>query len=205
MKFTKILFVFISVGLITACGGGASSTSAQGDSTQNSGTINSGTVNSGTVDNSQNSGNTNTGNTNGGNANSGSNTPAVLNYITLRHNSVVGGFLATEDTISATLAAQGGYQSGAHYSQSRDNYLAKIQSYLNDSETSYKSFNILLPVDRISVVNLLNTYKTEDKNYAATYYAGVNWNMPVNSLPAFISDVQLRIDAAYSLTIASLP
>jgi hypothetical protein len=195
MKFTKILFVFISVGLITACGGGASSTSAQGDSTQNGGT-----VNSGTVDNSQNSGNTNTGNTN-----SGSNTPAVLNYITLRHNSVVGGFLETEKAISATLSAQGSYQSSTHYSQSRDNYLAKIQSYLNDSETSYKTFNILLPVDRVSVVNLLNTYKTEDKNYAATYYSSVNWSMPVNSLPAFISDVQLRIDAAYGLTIASLP
>lgn len=195
MKFTKILFFFISVGLITACGGGASSTSAQGDRTQNGGT-----VNSGAVDNSQNSGNTNTGNTN-----SGSNTPAVLNYITLRHNSVVGGFLATEDTISATLSSQGKYLSGAHYSQSRDNYLGKIQSFLNDSETSYKSFNILLPVDKTSIVSQLNTYKTEDKNYASTYYSSVNWGLSGNSLPAFIDDVHLRIEAAYGLTIASLP
>ena len=186
MKFTKILFVFISVGLITACGDGASSTSAQGDSTQNGGT-----VNSGTVDNSQNSGNTNTGNTN-----SGSNTPAVLNYITLRHNSVAGGFLATEDTISATLSSQGKYLSGAHYSQSRDNYLGKIQSFLNDSETSYKTFNILLPVDKTSIVSQLNTYKTADKNYASTYYSSVNWGLSGNSLPAFIDDVHLRIDAA---------
>ncbi len=200
MKLTKILLVFISVGLFTACGGGASSTSAQGDSTQNSGT-----VNSGTVDNSQNSGNTNTGNTNTGNTNSGSNTPAVLNYITLRHNSVVGGFLATEDTISATLSSQGKYLSGAHYSQSRDNYLGKIQSFLNDSETSYKSFNILLPVDKTSIVSQLNTYKTEDKNYASTYYSSVNWGLSGNSLPAFIDDVHLRIEAAYGLTIASLP
>ena len=190
MKLTTILVLSISVGLISACGGGSSSTSAQGDSAQNGGT-----VNPGAGGNTQNSGNTN----------SGSNTPAVLNYITLRHNSVVSGFLVTEDSLSSTLAAQGKYLSGAHYSQSRDNYLGKIQSFLNDSETSYKTFNLLLPVDRTSVVSQLNTYKTADKNYASTYYSGVNWGLSANSLPAFIDGVHLQIDAVYGLTIASLP
>ena len=133
------------------------------------------------------------------------NTQNVLNYITTRHASIQPSFLAAEDTLGRTLAAQGLYSSGTHYSRSFDSYVATVQSFLSDSVTNARSLNTILPVDSASVATLLRNYKIQDANYVTTYYSGVNWGLSGTSLSSVINDTKNRVNSAYDAAIANLP
>ena len=142
----------------------------------------------------------------GGTGGSGAtNTLLVVNYISSRHGSVRSSFLAAEDSLSARLSAQGGYRSGAHYSQSADNYIVAIRGFLDDSTSYARTMSASLPVDRAAVAACLDTFKTEDVGYARTYYSNANWGLTGSSLTSVISDVQARVDSAYRGAVSMLP
>lgn len=186
-KQHKHILVASIIVLLAACGGGGGDSGTSGGSTSG--------------------GSTSGGSTSGGGSSTPTqtNTQAVLNYINTRHATVQSTFLTAENALSATLSAQGQYSSGAHYSRSADNYLATIQSFLNDSVTNARSLNALLPVDSASVAALLRTYKTQDANYVTTYYSGVNWGLSGSSLTSVINDIKVRVNTAYDSAIANLP
>lgn len=206
-KIIQSITAAASIVILVACGGGGGG----GDTAGSGGTTGGGTTGGGTTGGGTTGGGTTGGGTTGGGTTGGgstapqTNTQAVLNYINTRHATVQSSFLTAENTLSASLSSQGLYRSGAHYSQSADNYVATVQSFLNDSVTNARSLNALLPVDSASVATLLRTYKTQDANYVTTYYSGVNWGLSGTSLNSVINDFKTRVNSAYDAAIANLP
>jgi hypothetical protein len=205
-KSIKLLLTVLSLSVIAACGGGGGADTTSGGTTSG-GTTSGGTTSGGTTS----GGTTSSGTTNGGTTSGGSSTPvltntqAVLNYIDTRHASVRPSFLTAEEALSSSLSASGGLMSGAHYSRSADNYIATIQSFLNDSVTNARSLNTILPVDSTIVATRLRTYKAQDADYVTTYYSGVNWGLSGSGLTSVINDFKTRVNNTYDTAIANLP
>ena len=201
-KSFKLLFTALSFTVVAACGGGGGSGDTTGAGTTSGGTTSGGTTAGGTTG----GGTTGGGTSGGGTTPAQTNTAIVLNYIDVRRSSVQSAFMDGEKVIDRSLAASGGYMSGAHYSRSADNYVATIQSFLNDSITYSRSMNALLPVDSASVAALLRTYKTQDANYVTTYYSSVNWGLAGSpSLTSVINDIKVRVNTVYDAAISNLP
>ncbi len=184
--------ISVAIFLTSSCGGGGES---------------SGSSNAQTASGNTSGNNTSTNNTSGAGSSTPTqtNTAAVSNYITTRHTSLQPSFITAENTLSATLSAQGSFRSGAHYSRSADNYVAAVQSFLSDSVANAKSMSALLPVDSSSIASLLRTYESKDTNYVSTYYGGVNWGLSGSGLSSVINDIKARVNTAYDVAIASLP
>ena len=120
-----------------------------------------------------------------------SNNQAVLDYINSRHTSVEPTFIAAEKI---------------SYSP-QINYEAAVQSFLNDSITSAREHNAVLPIDSASVASLLRTYKTQDTAYALSYYykALVLQGMPAATAYPTAQYLASRVNLVYDSAIASLP
>ena len=122
-----------------------------------------------------------------------SNNQSLLNYINALHTSVEPTFIAAEK-VSTPLPPQ-------------INYEAAIQSFLNDSITSARAHNAVLPIDSASVASLLRTYKTQDTDYAVAYYyraLGLQ-GMPLPTAYATAQYLASRVNLVYDSAIASLP
>lgn len=120
-----------------------------------------------------------------------SNNQSLLNYINARHTSVEPTFIEAEK-ISKLLHI---------------NYEAAVQSFLNDSLTSARAHNAVLPIDSASIASLLRTYKTQDTAYAADYYYKA---FLLQGMPAFTSYPTAQylasfVNQKYDSAIASLP
>ena len=122
-----------------------------------------------------------------------SNNQSLLNYINALHTSVEPAFIAAEK-VSTTL-------------QPQINYEAAIQSFLNDSLTSARAHNAVLPIDSASVASLLQTYKTQDTDYAIGYYykALLLQGMPAATAYPTAQYLASRVNLVYDRAIASLP
>jgi hypothetical protein len=120
-----------------------------------------------------------------------SNNQAVLDYINTRHTSVEPTFIAGDVSTSGM----------------RQNYEAAVQSFLNDSLTTARAHNEILPIDSASVASLLRTYKTQDFAYAMSYYykALVLSGMPAATAYPTAQYLASAVNQAYDLAIASLP
>ena len=183
------IIITASAAFFVACGGGGADTSSGGGGTTVSGTTGGGTTGGGT--------------TGGGSSTPvQTNTQAVLNYTNTRHASVQPSFLSTAEPTAQKYAALGSLRGGNHLAESINNYMSAVQSFLNDSVTNARSLNALLPVDSASVATLLQTYKTQDANYVATYYGG--WAFGTVSA-GVINDAKARVNSAYDAAIANLP
>ena len=91
--------------------------------------------------------------------------------------------------------------------QPQINYEAAIQSFLNDSITSAREHNAVLPIDSASVASLLRTYKTQDTDYAVAYYYK---GFLLQGLPAALAYPRAQylaslVNQKYDAAIASLP
>jgi hypothetical protein len=119
------------------------------------------------------------------------NNQAVLDYINARHTSVEPTFIEAEKTGSLL----------------HINYEAAVQSFLDDSITSAREHNAVLPIDSASVASLLRTYKTQDTAYAADYYynALVLQGMPRLTANTTAQYLASRLNLVYDAAIASLP
>ena len=122
-----------------------------------------------------------------------SNNQSLLNYINTRHTSVEPTFIAAEN-ISTSQRPQ-------------INYEAAVQSFLDDSLTSARAHNEILPIDSASVASLLRTYKTQDFAYAISYYynALVRAGMPAATAYPTAQYLASFVNQKYDAAIASLP
>jgi hypothetical protein len=120
-----------------------------------------------------------------------SNNQALLDYINTRHTSVEPTFIAAEKISNSP----------------QINYEAVIKSFLNDSLTTARTHNAILPIDSASVEALLRTYKLQDFNYAIAYYykALVLAGMPAATAYPTAQFLASAVNQAYDLAIASLP
>ena len=122
-----------------------------------------------------------------------SNNQSLLNYINARHTSVEPTFIEAEK-VSTPLPPQ-------------INYEAAVQSFLNDSLTSARAHNAVLPIDSASVASLLRTYKTQDFDYAVAYYyraLGLQ-GMPLATAYPTAQYLASLVNQKYDAAIASLP
>jgi hypothetical protein len=198
MRFVKAVVSTITWVLLSACGGGGSSTASTESGSSNNATSNGGTGGGST---------SNGGGSNGSNtATSSTNTQAVLSYVNTRHRTMQANFLNSESALSQSLSAQGKFRSGEHYIKSGDSYVSSLESYLADSVTQARSLNALLPVDSATISTLLNTYKAQDLEYVSSYYSSANWGLENSqSLMTVINDIRTRVSAKYDAAINSLP
>jgi hypothetical protein len=122
-----------------------------------------------------------------------SNNQSLLNYINALHTSVEPTFIAAENT-STRVPPQ-------------LNFEAAVQSFLNDSLTSARAHNAVLPIDSASVASLLRTYKTQDTDYAVAYYyraLGLQ-GMPLATAYPTAQYLASFVNQKYDAAIASLP
>ena len=87
------------------------------------------------------------------------------------------------------------------------NFEAAVQSFLNDSLTSARAHNAVLPIDSASVASLLRTYKTQDTEYAVAYYyraLGLQ-GMPLATAYPTAQYLASFVNQKYDAAIASLP
>ena len=120
-----------------------------------------------------------------------SNNQSLLNYINALHTSVEPTFIEAEKTGSLL----------------HINYEAAVQSFLNDSITSARAHNAVLPIDSASVASLLRTYKTQDFDYAVAYYyraLGLQ-GMPLATAYPTAQYLASLVNQKYDAAIASLP
>jgi hypothetical protein len=190
-KYTLALSV---VAILFACGGGGGG-EASSDRTSD-GASSAGVVSGGGASDGATSGG------GGTSAAAPSNTQAALNYATTRYATVQTSFLSAAESTAAKHAALGSLRGGNHLAESMDNYLAAVQSFLNDSITTARTLNAVFPVDSASVASLLRTFETQDANFIISYYG--SWPFGTVSLVA-INAARDRVNSAYSAAIANLP
>lgn len=132
-------------------------------------------------------------------------TQTVIDYINIRHNQISVDFTSSETVLNSTLAAQGLFQSGAHYSQSGSNYVALVDKFLSDTLVFMQTKVKDSVVDKPTIAALLRSYQAADANFVSTYYGSVNWGLSSSGLPSFTSSIVNSVNTGYNSTIVLLP
>ena len=131
-------------------------------------------------------------------------TTLITDYMTTLHSQTITQFLANESALSSSLSSQGLYFSGSHYTQSKADYEAGIQYFLNTSLTYIQSTSHTMLIDKTAIIAALNTQKGNDKAYAVTYYSGVNWQGSQAAVTSITSGISTDLDTMYSLIISQI-
>ena len=107
-------------------------------------------------------------------------------------------FNGSEAALSSTLAAQGGYYSGAHYTQSRNTLLATVQAFATDGLAFVQSNARTAAIDHAAVVALFNGYAAQDSVFSDSYYRAAGWGLSGTGLEGFITDTAALTTSIYA-------
>ncbi len=131
-------------------------------------------------------------------------TALITSYMTTLHSQIIDQFLADEHDLSVLLDSQGLYSSGSHYLQSEQDYENHIQSFVNDSLAYIQQTSNSMPIEHNAIIQLFNTFENTDKSYASTYYSSVNWGGSANTISTITNNINVALDAMYSLVIQQI-
>lgn len=131
-------------------------------------------------------------------------TAIITNYMSALHSQTITQFLSDEAALSSLLSSQGLYQSGAHYSQSKNDYVSHIQSCLNTSLAFIQQTSTTMSIDKNAINQLLLSYKSNDKSYALTYYSNVNWGGSPAVISTITTSINTDLDNMYTLIIQQI-
>lgn len=132
-------------------------------------------------------------------------TQLIASYMATLHSQSMTTFAANEDALGSQLSAQGGFRSGAHYTQSSAGLVAVIQRFANDSLAFVYLKSQTMPIDKNAVAALFSTYAAQDAAYTNTYYRGVNWGLAAGPLGTLIADINKKTNDLYALIVLQLP
>ena len=132
-------------------------------------------------------------------------TQLIAPYASALHAQMMAVFAVDEQTLGNSLAPQGLYSSGVHYSRSSADYIRLIQEFTNEVVAYVQLKAQSMPIDHAVVVSILSDYATQDAAYVATYYGGVNWGLAGGALASFEADTKVSVGGVYAPAILSLP
>lgn len=132
-------------------------------------------------------------------------TQVIAPYASALHAQMMAVFAVDEQTLGNSLAPQGLYSSGVHYSMSSADYLRLIRGFANEYVGYVQLKAQTMPIDHAAVVSILSDYATHDAAYVATYYGGVNWGLAGGALASFEADTRTSVDGVYAPAILGLP
>jgi len=132
-------------------------------------------------------------------------TQLIAPYASALHAQMMAVFAVDEQTLGNSLATQGLYSSGVHYSRSSADYIRLIREFANGVVADIQLKAQSMPIDHAAVVSILSYYATQDATYVATYYGDVNWGLGGSALASFEADTKASVDGVYAPAILSLP
>jgi uncharacterized protein YaaR (DUF327 family) len=190
-KFKSLIIFLLSTSLLVGCGGGKGTASSASNSNgaslpwQSQSSVKSSVASS----------------------TSGTNLPSIKiisDYFSIYHAQQFDKFTNNEKTLSANLAANGSFLSGAHYAQSQRNYQNAVDDFVDGALLFVQTTAQSMPTDKPETIALLIQYKIADSSYANTYYSSVSWGLTGTSLNTFIESVQKDVVDSYSLAILAI-
>lgn len=107
-------------------------------------------------------------------------------------------FLDDERLLSGQLGSQGLFRSGAHYTQSKKDYIKHVQAFVDNSLAYINQTAQTMLIDKVAITQLLTDYQNADYSYAVTYYSNVNWGLQSSQLSTFFSEIKTDINNIYS-------
>ena len=132
-------------------------------------------------------------------------TQLISDFMAIRHAQTLAQFAVDEKALDRLLAAQGGRNSGTHYTESGRNYVALVQAFATDSLAYVRTKSQTSPIDNAAVSALLATYANQDASYADTYYRDVGWGLSASGLSTFVAGIKKQTNDIYALTVLQLP
>lgn len=132
-------------------------------------------------------------------------TQLITDYMAIRHSQSLAKFADDEKALDHLLAAQGGRNSGAHYTESGRDYVALVQAFAADSLAYVRTKSQTSAIDNVAVSALLAGYANQDASYADAYYRGVNWGLSASGLSTFVAGINKQTNDIYALIVLQLP